>query len=182
MNEHADMHTAVPVLLTTQLMAAEVYSRFITMSHRDERELWSNMLADEVEHITYINSLMADSFPPDMRLPFVNANRLNDVCERVMLQGMDSFILRLEGALRLECAELDYGLEALAAKRLARGEYLVSYPGEIEAHLNELILQARRYEASPNIALQIARLEELYDASVKSTTTIKRQAADLMLE
>lgn len=178
MKEEATLRIALPALLATQLMAAEVYARFVGMSHNDERDLWSRMLAYEIEHVNYVNSLMTGSFTNDMRLPFANADRLNEVCERVTLQGMDSFILRLEGALRLECAELDYGLEALSAKRLARQNYLISYPGEIQAHLHELIRQARRYEASPNIAIQIVRLEDLYDSSIKGTTTIRRTISD----
>ena len=171
-----DADTALPLLLTTQLMAAEVYSRFITMTPDEaERKLWRTLLAEEVDHVVYLRNLMASPLPADLRFPFINADRMNDVCHRVTLQGMSSFILRLEGALRLECAELDYGLEALAAKRLAKHQLIVNYPGDIISHIDDLVYQAKRYRASPNIANQITRLEELYDTSVSGTTAIIRE-------
>ncbi len=166
---------AIPMLMTTQLMAAEVYSRFLHMGGEPEKKLWSKMLGEEVDHIEYMRNVMNSPIPDGKDLPRVNIDRMNKVCERITLQGMDSFMLRLEGALRLECAELDIGLEALAAKKFAKENLIINYPGDINKHLDDLKFQAKRYAASPNISMQIARLNELQDVSDSSTTTIRRQ-------
>jgi|GEM_PF-3003209 hypothetical protein len=166
---------ALPMLMTTQLMSAEVYSRFLHMGGEPERKLWSKMLGEEVDHIEYLRNVMNGPIPDDIDLPLVNIDRMNKVCERITLQGMDSFMLRLEGALRLECAELDFGLESLAAKKFAKENLIINYPGDINKHLDDLKFQAQRYAASPNISMQIARLSELQDANDGSTTTIRRQ-------
>lgn len=174
MFEEVEAAQALPVLLTTQLMAAEVYARFIGMSGDDEKKMWMKMLNQEIDHINYLRNIMDSSMPEGLTLPFVNTARMNEVCERATLQGMNSFILRLEGALRVECAELDFGLEALAAKRFAARRLGIDYPGDIAKHLDDLVFHAKRYAASPNIGYQILRLEELYDSSVRpgSTTSI----------
>ena len=175
MHDKTNMETALPVLLTTQLMAAEVYSRFVSMTEGEERDLWKMMLAEEVDHIVYLRNVMSTSFPQNMSLPFVNADRIAEVCERATLHGMTSFMLRLEGALRLECAELDYGLEALAAKRLSKSDLIIDYPGNIVKHLDDLMYYAKKYQASPNISRLITRVEDLYESSVSGTTAIIRE-------
>ncbi len=156
----------MPALLITQLMSAEVYARFVSMAEGYEKDLWKKMLEGEISHVNYLRNVFDISLPDELTLPSVNIYRMEEVCDRVTLHGMDSFILRLEGALRLESAELDYGLESLSAKRFAEHDLIVHYPGDIAEHLDDLIRQARHYRASPNIAVQIARLEELYDTTL----------------
>lgn len=173
MEEEATLGESIPALLTTQLMAASLYSRYYSLASREEKPLWHKMLFDELGHVDYLHSIFDDEFPGDIFIPFINDDRIGAVCEQAVILGADSFLLRLEGALRLECAELDYGLEAFAAKRLVQFNSLVDYPGEIREHIEELVNHAKTYQASPNIGNLIARLEELYDTSVSNTTTVR---------
>ncbi|MCC8189280.1 MAG: hypothetical protein LIP77_01415, partial [Planctomycetes bacterium] len=111
-----------------------------------------------------------------------NVPRVRATCDQVRLHGSGSFLLRLEGALRLECAELDYGLEGLAARRLTRDRPLAEYAEEIIDHVRYLLREAKRYAQSANIGLQRRRLAELLETSLSSpTTTIERPSTRLLL-
>lgn len=166
MNEHMSATEAIPALLATQLMAAEVYSTFLHMSRDGEKFLWKRMLCDELEHVEYMRDLLFSERTLDFHLPFINVERMRETCNRVVEHGGELFLLRLEGALRLEIAELDFGLEGLVARKMKKNSLLSDYPGDIATHMDSLLNEARRYSESPNIGMQITRLTELLETSV----------------
>ena len=165
---------AVPALLSTQLMAAEVYAYFLRVSSEGEQDLWKTLLDDELDHVAHLRQVLRDDSPAGLHLPDANADRMRESCEQIKAMGKELFLMRLEGALRLECAELDYGLEGLAARRLKRSHPASDYPGDISSHIMFLIGQAERYTHSRNIGLQIRRLRELLETSLTDTAYIPR--------
>lgn len=167
--------TAVPALLATQLMAAEVYARFLYLSSDEEAGLWKKMLADELEHVDLLKKLVLSEYTLPFTLPGANVQRMAEVCEHIAKTGADYFLLRLEGALRLECAELDFGLEGLMARRLAKNDILPEYAEEIADHLKRLLAEAERYAASPNIDMQMRRLRDLHETCTKDTISRERE-------
>ncbi len=171
---------AVPALLSTQLLTAEVYSRYMALSSEGERDLWKKMLFDELEHIEHLRRLMRMELPPELTFPYINVERVRDVCRHAAEIGGSLFLLRLEGALRVECAELDYGLEGLVARRLERREIVPGYSGDIAGHLRELLDQTGRYASSPNIGLQMRRLTELLDTCLADTSVHPRSESDII--
>jgi hypothetical protein len=154
--------TALPALLATQLLSAELYSHFAYLSSGEEWELWAGMLRDEMDHTNHLHRLFESSIPSSLTFPAINVERLRDAAQWAH-QHSELFLQRLEGALRLECAELDYGLEGLVARRLEKKHLLPDYPGDVRAHITTLLETAERYAASPNIGLQASRLRELFD-------------------
>lgn len=164
----------IPALLATQLMAAEVYARFLHVSSEGERELWKKMLEEELEHVEHLRKVLSSGIVPNIAIPEVNAERMRDSCDQVIRMGSDLFLLRLEGALRLECAELDYGLEGLAARRLRVVRTEFDYPGDISKHIGDLLQEAERYAESRNIGMQIRRLQELLETSLTDTVFIPK--------
>ncbi len=172
---------AIPSLMSTQLLTAEVYSLFLGLSREGEADLWKKLLMDELEHIEHVRNLLRIDLPGDLSFPFINVERVRDVCARAAKNGEDLFLLRLEGALRIECAELDYGLEGLVAKRLEKKEVLPGYQGDITEHLSKLLSVAERYSMSPNIGLQMRRLTELVDTCMADTSIHPRSGSDIIL-
>lgn len=174
MHDDFAARTAIHSLLASQLLAAMVYSDFILRSGEAEREIWEQMLDDELEHVAHLRQLLHGGPVPNLRLPEINVLRMRESCEKIIALGRETFLLRLEGALRLECVELDYGLEGMAARRLRNNEIILDYPGDVRAHLNYLLGEAKRYTESRNIGLQIRRLNELLETSLTETTVKTR--------
>ncbi len=171
MNGSAPVALAIPALLSTQLLAAEVYATFLRLSSETEAFLWKSMLEDELDHVRHLRRIM--DMPGDNGvLPLVNVAKMRETCQSVLAMGQELFLLRLEGALRLECAELDFGLEGLIARRLERNELLPGYPGDVASHLTKLLHEASRYSQSPNIGRQMTRLSELFETSLKAVPRI----------
>lgn len=168
MSEEIPAPAAVPALLATQLMAAEVYSYFLHVSSKDERDLWKKLLTEELEHISHLRQALENP-PPDLKLPEANAMRMREIRDQALGMGT-MFLTRLEGALRLESAELDFGLEGVAARRLKKSKSPFDYPGDILKHIMFLLDEAERYSESRNIGIQISRLHELLEASLSETT------------
>lgn len=166
---------AVPGLLCTQLMAAEVYSYFLHVSSEGEKELWKRLLREELEHVDHLRRVFMDNLAQGVLLPEVNVLRMREIRDQVLALGCDMFLLRLEGALRLECAELDYGLEGLAARRLRKKHYPFDFPGDIAEHVKGLIHEATRYAESRNIGLLTTRLKELLETSLSETSLLIRK-------
>lgn len=161
-------------LLLTQLRAADVYARFYSHSGKDEAALWKKMLRHELDHIHYLDILFTHELPVEDILPLIKVEKVVAVCERAIKEADISFRVRLEHALRLESAELDYGLEALAAHEVDKLHGSVPYPGRIEDHLRDLLIVARKYEADRGLGMLIARMEELFPRLARrrrSTTT-----------
>lgn len=161
-------------LLSTQLMAAEVYAHFLRVSSQGEHELWGCMLDHELEHIEELRGLLRSNQTVNIELPAINLTKLREITSQIIDMGNDQFILRLEGALRLESAELDYGLEGMAVRRLHRQIELQNDIPAIRTHINVLLETAKRYAGARNIALLIRRLRDLTDASTTDTQHIER--------
>lgn len=160
---------AIPSLLATQLLAAEVYSHFLSLSSDLEAALWKKMLLDEMEHAEHLKNLLDLELPRDLTVPYINVERVREMCEQVGMYCSETFLLRLEGALRLESAELDYGLEGFTAKKLCKSDLVPDYPGDVNEHVGFLLAEAERYSESPNIGLQIIRVKEILDTSMAET-------------
>lgn len=175
------MASATPVrvtlsaLLSTQLLAAEVYAHFLALSSAGEEELWKKLLEDELDHVAHIGELLNGTLPVRMALPAVNVEKMREICAQAAKMGDELFLLRLEGALRLESAELDYGLEGLMARRLERTALASGYRFDVSAHLGHLLEASERYMESPNIGLQVRRLRELLETSLRDTTRIRTE-------
>ncbi len=170
MNDRDIADKTLAALLSTQLLAAEVYSTFLRLSSEAESDLWKNMLNDELRHVHHVYAFLGSPLLSDARIPFVNVVKIREVCHRSIRLGKDLFLLRLEGALRLECAELDYGLEGAVAKSLNGDEILLGFPGDVSSHMTRLLAAAARYSESPNIGMQMRRLSELLETTLKKTS------------
>lgn len=168
------MRQIICTLLTTQLMAAEVYAHFLRVSSRSEHELWGNMLNHELEHIEELRGLLRSDSEVAIDLPEINLVRLREITNQIIDSGSEQFILRLEGALRLESAELDYGLEGMAVRRIHRQVGLQNDIPAIRSHIKLILDTAKRYSGARNIDLLIRRLQELTEASTTDTQHYER--------
>lgn len=171
MEHAAPADAGLPALLSTQLLAAEVYAYFLTVSSQSERALWGKLLEDELEHVFHVRSVLHREIPEGIELPAANTEKMRETCAFVTRQGGELFLLRLEGALRLECAELDYGLEGLLARRLSKSTLIPDYRFDIMKHLLYLLDTSERYMESPNIGMQVRRLHELLETSLRDSSS-----------
>lgn len=158
-------------------MAAEVYAHFLRMCSRGEYQLWGQMLDHELNHVAELRDLLRSNQVIDIDLPEVNLIRLRDITTQILLSANDSFMMRLEGALRLETAELDYGLEGLSVRRMHRKYSVQSDIPSIRSHIALLLDTANRYKEARNIGLLIRRLKDLTDASTTDTQYYNRPDA-----
>ena len=179
MEDEIPATVAVPALLATQLMAAEVYAHFLELSSSDEGILWKKMLASELEHIEHVRKVLYMEEELECDLPEINLAKVAQTRDHVIRNGSELFMLRLEGALRMECAELDYGLEGLMARRLEGESGASRYPHDIASHLEDLIKEARRYSESPNIGLQLTRLVDILATALPGDYPLHRPSARL---
>lgn len=170
MSEDMPFQDALPALLATQLLAAEVYTHFLRLSSDREENLWRKMLDDELDHVDHLRRVLRIEIAVSSPFPHINVPRVRETCEAAKQNGSSYFLLRLEGALRLECAELDFGLEGLTAKRLEKSYNLPNYSGDIAEHLDFLMAETERYAESPNIGRQRQRLIELLETCLKDKT------------
>lgn len=157
-------------LLATQLMAAEVYADFLRLSSEGEHELWGKMLDHELDYVTELHKLLRSNQVVDIDLPEINLIRLREITSQILDSSNDLFMVRLEGALRLETAELDYGLEGMSVRRMQRRK--VSIQNDvlaIRSHIATLLEAADRYKEARNIGLLIRRLRDLTEASTTDT-------------
>lgn len=162
MRDETPAETAIRDLLSTQLSVAGVYAYFLRLSSPGEEALWKKMLLDEVMHVDHLRDMLG-TVPAVPLFPRINVARVDEACTRAIRVGGETFLLRLEWALRLECVELDYGLEGLAARRLEQSDLFPNLSLDIEKHMEVLLHTAKRYAASQNIGLHMRRLRELAD-------------------
>ena len=160
MTDSRTFREILPDLLATQLLAAEVYTLFISRSTGEEALLWRMMLLEELDHIRFLADLLEKDTTITADLPPVRLDIIRAIAERARTNGASSTLERVEEGLRLEHAEVDFGLEALVAKRLSVSAGVPGYAGRLEDHYRELLGYAMRYRASRDIGVQIARLEE----------------------
>ncbi len=159
-NETISLQKALPDLLITQLMAAEVYVTFIKYSRNKELAVWHRMLASELSSIRFLSMLMEEKELPSLALPCVRLQTFCSLCERAREFAPQSAFERTLWALRLEHAEIDFGLEALSTNVVGHAPDTPVYPGSVETEYAHLLEWALRYKGAREIAIQIARIEE----------------------
>lgn len=154
------LQDALPDMLSTQLLAADVYATFLKCAKGDECVLWEQMIQNELAHVRFVAMLMQEESIPDVTLPGVRLEVFRDLCERARTYASESAFERTLWALRLEHAQIDFGVEALAARSVGASPDTPVYPGPVEEHYAELLKWAERYRGAREVAVQIARIEE----------------------
>ncbi len=160
MTDTTPLVDALPEMLSTQLLAADVYATFICHSQAEEQELWRQMLQQELAHIRFVAMMMEEDTLPAVMLPAIRMSTFRDLCSRARQYAPESAFERTLWALRLEHAQIDFGVEALAAKTVGQSLDTPVYPGPVEEHYEQLLKWAERYRGAREIAVQIARIEE----------------------
>jgi len=154
------LRDALPDLLITQLLASEVYATFLKCASEQEREMWREMLAGELSNIRFLAMLIEEESIPSLQLPQVKLDPFRELCARACEYAPQSAFERTLWALRLEHAEIDFGLEALAASVVGHAPETPVYPGHVQEQYGKLLAWAARYKGAREIAIQIARIEE----------------------
>jgi len=148
-------------LVNTQMMAARVYLAFARITHGDEYNVWKTMLQHEIDHTDFLSGLFDGDSDDPVILPPVRYDLFRELAQRALLEKDLSAIQRVELALRIEHAEIDYGLEGLLLGRHGKSP-LPPYKEGVEHHYEALFSYASRYAAAPEIAIQIERIREHY--------------------
>jgi hypothetical protein len=151
---------ALPDLMSTQVLAVDVYATFMKCSKGHELELWLDMLQQELAHVRFIGMLLDSEEVPDVQLPGVKLDAFRDLCERARNYARESAFERTLWALRLEHAQIDFGVEALAIKSIGEAPGTPVYPQSVDEHYDKLLEWAERYRGAREVASQIARIEE----------------------
>ncbi len=154
------LQEALPEMLSIQLLAADVYVIFLGCAQGEEQRLWQKMLTEELSHIRFIAMLMEAETVPKVLMPSVKMDAFRQLYGRAQETAPRSAFDRMLWALRLEHAEIDFGVEALAAKRMEDAPDTPVYPGPIQDHYLGLLKWAERYQGAREIALQVARIRE----------------------
>lgn len=160
MGETLPLQELLPDLLSTQLLATDVYATFLKFAREHECDLWRQMLHQELGHIRFVGMLMEEEDLPAVELPAVRMDVFRDLCKRARTYAPESAFERTLWALRLEHAQIDFGVEALAARSVGGSPDTPVYPGPVEDHYAELLKWADRYRGAREVAVQIARIEE----------------------
>jgi len=151
----------LPDLLSTQLLAADVYAVFLRRSEEPyERELWRHLLLEEFAHIRFVGLLLESDRPPETPLPAVRLDAFREIHDRALQFAGDSPYERALWALRLEHAEIDFGVEAMAVEALGRDPSSPVFAGTVEEHYDRILRYAARFQGAREISLQIARIRE----------------------
>ena len=159
-DETISLHEALPELLITQLLAADVYATFVKHSRNKARGIWQHMLASKLSSVRFISMLMEEENLPELVLPTIKLQAFRSLCERAREFAPHSAFERTLWALRLEHAEIDFGLEALSTNVVGHAPDTPVYPGNVEAEYVHLLQWAERYKGAREIAIQVARIEE----------------------
>jgi len=156
---------ALPDLLSTQLLTADVYATFLrTAQAEEEKALWSRMLQEEFAHIRFVHMLMEEPTVPRLLLPEIKIGAFREIHGRALAFAEDSAFERILWALRVEHAEIDFGVEALAMDVLSRAPDTPVYPGPVREHYAGILQHAERYRGAKEVAAQMARIEEHFPA------------------
>ncbi|MBN2711017.1 MAG: hypothetical protein JXR97_01085 [Planctomycetes bacterium] len=160
MGETLPLKEALPDLLSIQLLASDVYATFFKCAEGEEKEVWANMLQQELGHVKFVAMMMEEKNVPDIVLPVVKTEVFRDLCLRARTYATESAFERTLWALRLEHAQIDFGVEALAVRSIGDAPNTPVYPGPVESHYADLLKWAARYRGAREISVQIARIEE----------------------
>lgn len=154
------LREALPDMLSVQLMAADIYVTFLKYALNEEREMWKMMLAQELAHIRFVAMLIEDEPAANIYIPEIKIGPFREIYLRTMEAAGESAFERTLWALRLEHAQIDFGLETLAANVVGHMPGTPVYPGPMQEHYQTILEWAERYRGAREIAIQIARIEE----------------------
>lgn len=169
MSDLVPLESLLPNMLSTQLLAADVYATFLGYAREHEFDLWRQMLHQELGHIRFIGMLMEEKDLPAVELPTVRLDVFRDLCKRARRFAAESAFERTLWALRVEHAQIDFGVEALAARQVGSSPDTPVYPGPVQDHYDDLLRWAERYRGAREVAVQIARIEEHLPGSTPSS-------------
>lgn len=146
-------------VLTTQLQAAQVYATFMRYAEGEEHELWNIMFDEELLHARCISEGIRKEAGRTLPIEDLKPEAFRDIVFGAVQAAGESSYQRLLWALRLEHAEIDFGLERAVQQILQRNRI---WPGDstMNDHYKRLLSWARRYDGAPDVAIQIARIEE----------------------
>lgn len=150
----------LPQMLSTQLLAADVYATFLLYARGNEGDVYHQLLKEELSHVRFVSMMLEEQSVPEVPLPEPSLDAFRHLCENARHAARHSPFERTLWALRLEHAEIDFGLESFVAIAVSEWPDTPVCPGPVTKHYLDLIEWARRYEAAREIAIQIARLEE----------------------
>ncbi len=150
----------LPDLLTSQLVAAEVYAMFVKYSEGREREVWWQMLREELAHVNFVSRVMEQDDLPEVDISEIRLDAIKHVAREALAYGGSSAYQRVLWGLRLEHAEIDFGLEALTLGKLSGHPDVPVYTSPLRDHYEILLSLAERYRAAQEISMQVARIRE----------------------
>jgi len=147
-------------VLTTQLQAAQVYATFMRYSESEELDLWHTMFDEELGHARCVSEGLRQTPMPVLPLDDLKPEAFRDIVFGAVQAAGESSYQRLLWALRLEHAEIDFGLEKAVQQILGRSRICSSHSATMFDHYRRLLEWARRYDGAPDVAIQISRIEE----------------------
>lgn len=174
MPDTVPLEEALPDLLATQLLAADLYATFLKYSTDDEQELWRSMLCAEFRHIKFIGMLIEEGNVPKVEIPPVKIEAFRDLYTKARFNAGQSAFERTLWALRMEHAEIDFGLETFASSVVSHSPDTRVYPGPTAIAYKKLLQWAERYKGAREIAIQIARIEEHIPQCTETGASAKR--------
>ncbi len=155
-----ELRTQLPDMLQTQLLAANVYAAYLKYAQGPERAVWERMLEEELSHIRFVAMMMEAEDVPTLGVSGVRMGAFKEMAERAALAANGSSFERTLWALRLEHAEIDFGLESLSNTAVGETPDTPVCPGPMKTHYARLLRWANRDRAAREVAAQITRIEE----------------------
>jgi len=148
-------------LLSTQLLAADVYAAFWRLTC-DEKEgaFWQKMLFEELSHIRFAAMMIENEAWRSTGQLEIHLAPFREIHSRALAVAADAVFDRVLWALRLEHAEIDFGVEALAMDMVGRSLMAPAYPVPVREHYKCLLAYASPYRSVKEISVQMARIEE----------------------
>ncbi len=160
MSPDSKKNIQVADVLTTQLQAAQVYATFMRYSEGEEFELWHIMFDEELGHAHCVSEGLRLKPIPELPLEDLKPEPFRDIVFGAVQSAGESSYQRLLWALRLEHAEIDFGLEKAVQQVLSRSHAGHGQSTTMIDHYRRLLEWARRYDGAPDVAIQISRIEE----------------------
>lgn len=150
-----------PALLSTQLLAADVYASFYRQTcDVEEAIFWQRMLFEELSHIRFAAMMMENEAQAVAAFPEIRLAPFREIHEHAIAVAAEAISDRILWALRLEHAEIDFGVEALAMDKVGRSAVAAVCAPPVREHYECLLAYAAPYRTAKEIAAQMARIEE----------------------